>query len=339
MKQNIAIFGSTGSIGTQTLDVIRKFPDKFRVFGLACYKNAKLLEQQSREFNPEIATTYNEEAWINLATSADKIVFASSGTTALNALMAAIDARKQILLANKELLVVAGEKIMSRATKNQIIPIDSEHSAIFQCLQGENPKSIEKIILTCSGGPFYGKNRAELKNVTVKEALQHPVWSMSKKITIDSATLMNKAFEIIEAKHLFGVSAEQIEVVIHPEGIVHSMVQFKDGSIKAQLGTPNMRTPITYALFYPERAETDFPRLDFTNLSFLKPDFNTFQGPKIAFEAMRRGGNALTAMVTANDEAVQDFLKGKCSFLEIYERIHRALDDNKNESRHENISA
>lgn len=371
MTQAITIIGSTGSIGRQTLEVIKAHPDKWRITGLAAYTNIDLLEEQIKEFQPDIVAVFDEEkaeilkkriqkrnnefscqkstqtqpelksrfhntpiiltgnkGWTELATNENvqKVVFASAGITALDALKQAIKAQKQIALANKEMIVEEGEVIMRLAAKNnvKIIPIDSEHSAIFQCLQGEDPKNIEKIILTCSGGPFIGKTFDQLKNITVKETLSHPTWKMGDKICVDSATLMNKGFEIIEAKYLFGLKDEQIEVVIHPESIVHSFVQFKDGSVKAQLCPPDMKIPITYALSYPQRIKTNWQRIDFAKLSkltFVKPDQQVFKGLQLAQSALKKGGKAPAILRKANDEAVEKFLTQKMKFNQIYDYI------------------
>ncbi len=261
-----------------------------------------------------------------------KIVFASSGMAALIPLIHAIKAKKEIALANKEILVAAGEFIMELARENgvTIVPVDSEHSAVFQCLLGEDPANIEKIILTCSGGPFHGKSRRDLKKITVDQAMSHPVWKMGPEISVDSATLMNKAFEIIEAKHLFGLDEKQIEVVIHPECVVHSMVQFKDGTIKAILGPPDMRYQISYALAYPARTRTDFPRLDFNllkKLTFFKPDNKTFEGLKLAYAALKSGGNQPAALIYANQVARRSFLKREITFDRIYPTIIKTLNE------------
>jgi len=353
MSQAVTIIGSTGSIGRQTLDVIRKHPDKWQVMGIGAYSNIDLLEEQIEEFKPEVVAVYDEmqanilqqrlqnkshaknlailsgnQGWIDLGThiNTQKVVFASTGTKALGALKQAIKAKKQIALANKEMIVEEGEEIMQLANQNnvKIIPIDSEHSAIFQCIQGEDPKNIEKIILTCSGGPFLGKCEHELQNISCDQALNHPTWKMGDKISIDSATLMNKGFELIEAKYLFGIEEDKIEILIHPECIVHSFVQFRDGSIKAQLGVPDMKIPITYALSYPERIETNWERVDFTKLSkltFKKPDYSVFQGPKLSLKAIKQGGKTSAKLRKANDEAVEQFLAKKIKFNQIYEHI------------------
>lgn len=363
--QNIALIGSTGNIGTQALDVIRENPGRWKITALACYGNIDLLEKQAREFLPEIIAVYNPEkakilqkrlaknpvkkipaakkqpavlsggkGWEKASTHqlVNKVVFASSGVTALNSIKKAIKSGKQIALANKEVIVEDGEKIMTLAKKNKvaIIPIDSEHSAIFQCLQGEDPAAVEKIILTCSGGPFYGRTKQEIQNIKVKDALKHPNWKMGEKITIDCATLMNKGFEIIEAKHLFGIDEDKIEVIIHPQSIVHSFVQFKDGSVKAQLAEPDMKIPIAYALSYPQRLKTKHKRLNMeklNGLTFIKPDFTTFTGPVLARRAIKIGGRAPAGMLRTNDFAVGQFLKNKISFTDIFKKIESVLDD------------
>ncbi len=346
MSAKIALIGSTGSVGVQTLEVIKSHSDIWKVSALGAYENIELLEGQIKEFRPGEVAVFDRdkaitlqkkssvpvfggsEGWIKIAAlpQVDTVVFASSGVSALPALYAAIKSKKKIALANKEMIVEEGEKIIAAARENgvEIIPVDSDHSAIFQCLRGENPADVEKIILTCSGGPFYGSSAEDLKNVTVEKAVNHPVWKMGAKISVDSATLMNKAFEIIEAKHLFGQHEDRIEVVIHPEGIVHSLVQFKDGSVKAQMGVPDMKIPITYALSYPERIITSLPRIDFSTLSkltFIKPDFTVFSGPNLARAALKKGGAAPARLRRANDEAVQKFLAREMEFGDIYPYI------------------
>lgn len=372
MSHIIALIGSTGSVGRQTLDVIRNFPAEagkpvFEVKVLAARGNIDLLSEQIEEFRPKLAVVYGEEKARGLRKNLEKkqsrglparnthaldvnstlvesgpagllraavmqdvdtVFFASSGVEALPALYAAIKAKKRVALANKEMIVEEGEKIMRLARENgaEIIPVDSEHSAIFQCLRGENPADIEKIILTCSGGPFYGKNPRDLEKITPAEAVRHPVWKMGAKISVDSATLMNKAFEIIEAKHLFGLNENQIEVLIHPEGIVHSLVQFKDGSVKAQMGVPDMKIPITCALMHPHRIQTPWPRIDFSSLSkltFIKPDLSFFRGPDLARTALKKGRSSCALLRRANDEAVQKFLSGELAFTQIYPYIKR----------------
>lgn len=352
----LSIIGSTGCLGRQTLEVVRANSKRFKIFALGTYQNVELLFEQIKEFKPQMVAVFKKSAakklqkllqsqhrfgrnsipkilvgkagWEKIASHSkvQKTVFVSSGLTALSSLYKAISARKEITLATKELIVAEGRRIMKLARKNRvtIVPIDSEHSAIFQCLQGENPRDIEKIILTCSGGPFYGKSKEELKNVTPEQALQHPTWKMGPKISIDSATLMNKGFEVIEAQHLFGLSPDQIEIVIHPESIIHSLVVFKDGSIKAQLGAPDMRIPITYALAYPERVQTNWPRLNLTQLqklTFLKPDFSVLEGPSIASSRVHKGTGISKKLIKKNQESVQKFLQKKIKFLDIYKEL------------------
>ncbi len=345
IKKKIAILGSTGSIGTQALEIARTQKDKIEVEVLTANTNAELLIAQAKEFNPNhvvIADTSkylqvkealasedikvfagnNSIAEIMEITSADTVLTAMVGYSGLLPTIKAIENKKRIALANKETLVVAGELITKLCSTHQvnIIPVDSEHSAIFQCLVGEDLNTIEKIILTASGGPFRGKKLDELANVTKAQALKHPNWSMGAKITIDSATLMNKGLEVIEAKWLFGVKDTQIEVVIHPQSIIHSMVEFTDGSIKAQMGLPDMKLPIHYAFFYPERIKTDFTRMNFKNystLTFEEPDMQTFRNLKLAYEAMNKGGNMACILNAANEIAVDAFLKDKINFLGI----------------------
>lgn len=343
-KKGIGILGSTGSIGTQALDVIREFSDKFSVELLVAGSNYKLLIDQATEFKPNTVVIANDEHYeavfdaldphdikVYAGVSAtndcvqmdsiDVLLTAVVGFAGLQPTIKAIEAGKHIALANKETLVVAGEIITRMAKENNvaILPVDSEHSAIFQCMVGEFNK-VEKVILTASGGPFRGKSAHELAAVTSEQALAHPNWSMGAKITIDSATLMNKGLEVIEAKWLFGVGADNIEVVVHPQSIVHSMVQFEDGSIKAQLGFPDMKLPILYALSFPERYKSSFARFDFTacgDLTFEKPDLETFSNLPIAYDALRKGGNAPCALNAANEIAVQAFLDQKIGFLDI----------------------
>lgn len=341
--KHIAILGSTGSIGTQTLQVIGANPDRFCVEVLTANNNVDLLIEQARKFKPGIVVIANEEKYaclcdalqdedIKVYTGADAIaqvvsagcvevvVTAMVGFSGLVPTVNAIKAGKTIALANKETLVVAGELINDLVGQHKvaILPVDSEHSAIFQCLAGENRNPAEKLILTASGGPFRGKDRAFLEQVTPADALKHPNWHMGAKVTIDSASLMNKGFETIEAKWLFGVKPEQIDVLVHPQSIVHSMVQFADGSVKAQLGIQDMRLPIQYALTYPERIYADFGRLDFktwSSLTFEEPDRKTFRNLELAFEAMYRGGNMPCILNAANEVAVDAFLHERVSFL------------------------
>lgn len=352
-KRHLAILGSTGSIGTQALDVVRANRDRFEIEVLSAYNSAKELVQQAIEFEPNAVVIVNEEhySYVKQALDAlpikvytgvnslasvvqmqpiDMVLTAMVGYSGLLPTIKAIEAGKTIALANKETLVVAGDLITRLAYEKgvNILPVDSEHSAIFQCLAGEFHNPIEKIILTASGGPFRGKKREDLLEVTKAQALKHPNWSMGAKITIDSATLMNKGLEVIEAKWLFALKPEQIEVVVHPQSIVHSLVQFQDGSIKAQMGLPDMKLPIQYALGYPERIANAFPRFDFKqfpSLSFEAPDTDTFQNLNLAYESMHKGGNMACAMNAANEVAVDLFLKDKIKFLEISDCIHHTM--------------
>ncbi len=354
MKKNIAILGSTGSIGTQTLDVIDANPELFVAEVLTANNNAELLIRQAFKYNPNVVIIGNESKYIQVSEAlADTdikvyaghqaivecvqmdtvhiVLTAMVGYSGLLPTIKAIEAKKTIALANKETLVVAGDIISKLAVENRvsILPVDSEHSAIFQCLVGETEKSVEKLILTASGGPFRGKKVDDLLNVTKADALKHPNWEMGAKITIDSASLMNKGLEVIEAKWLFGVRAEQIEVVVHPQSIIHSMVQFVDGSMKAQLGLPDMKLPIQYALGFPERLENTQPRfsfVDYPELTFEKPDTDTFRNLAIAFEAMDKGGNMACIMNAANEVAVEMFLKDKIEFLGISRTIEKAIE-------------
>ncbi|MCF8381778.1 MAG: 1-deoxy-D-xylulose-5-phosphate reductoisomerase [Bacteroidales bacterium] len=353
MKKGIAILGSTGSIGTQTLQVIDSNPEHFSIELLSAHNNVELLVKQAIQYVPNIVIVTNPDHYTFLKTqlqnfpikvfagidsvvdaiqleSIDIVLTAMVGYAGLLPTIKAIEAGKNIALANKETLVVAGSLINKLAIENRvnIIPVDSEHSAIFQCLTGENPDWIEKIILTASGGPFRGKSMDFLKNVSPEQALQHPNWCMGNKITIDSASLMNKGLEAIEAKWLFGLKPEEIEIVVHPQSIIHSMVQFKDGSVKAQMGEPDMRMPIHYALAFPERLPSTLPRLDFTkcsNLTFEAPDPKKFRNLAISFEAMKKGGNWPCLMNAANEIVVDAFLKGKAGFLEMPEIIEKVL--------------
>lgn len=340
--RNIAILGSTGSIGKQTLEVVAAHPDRFRVEVLTANNNTRLLIDQALKFRPDSVVIANEEKYplvkealeqedIKVYTGAeaiaqvvtspciDLVVTAMVGYSGLLPTVNAIKAGKNIALANKETLVVAGELINQLVEKYKvaILPVDSEHSAIFQCLMGESHSKVEKLILTASGGPFRGKKGSELEKVTSADALKHPNWHMGAKVTIDSASMMNKGFEVIEAKWLFGMKPEQIEVVVHPQSIVHSMVQFSDGCVKAQLGVPDMRLPIQYALTFPERIAADFGRIDFDichSLTFERPDTETFRNLGLAYEAMQKGGNMPCILNAANEVAVDAFLYGKCSF-------------------------
>jgi len=352
-KKQITILGSTGSIGTQTLEVIAENDSLFEVFALTANNQVDLLAEQARKFNPEIVVIGNEQHYNTLKKSladlpikvfageeaiaqvagmetADIVLTAMVGYSGLKPTINAIKAGKRIALANKETLVVAGNLICELVAEYQaeIIPVDSEHSAIFQCLAGEGRNPIEKLILTASGGPFRTTSLDELKSVTKLQALKHPNWEMGAKITIDSATMMNKGLEVIEAKWLFGVSAEQIEVVVHPQSIIHSLVQFADGSIKAQLGLPDMKLPIQYALTYPERLKTNFPRFDFSaypQFTFEKPDLERFRNLKFAYYALERGGNLPCVLNAANEVVVDAFLREKIGFLEMSDVIENVM--------------
>ena len=353
MKKRVAILGSTGSIGTQALEVIQAQPAAFEVEVLTAHSNADLLIRQAIRFQPNVVVITRYDlyepvrdalaphpikvyAGINAVNSVvqmdtvDMVLTAMVGYAGLQSTVKAIEAGKTIALANKETLVVAGQYItqLAREKNVNIFPVDSEHSAIFQCLVGEFHNPIEKIILTASGGPFRGKDRAFLSSVTKAQALKHPNWEMGAKITIDSASLMNKGLEVIEAKWLFGLTNEQIEVVVHPQSIVHSLVQFQDGSLKAQLGLPDMKLPIQYALGYPNRLQNDFPRfsfLDYPQLTFEQADVETFQNLGLAFAAMEKGGNAPCVLNAANEVAVEAFLKEQVGFLEMSDLISDCL--------------
>ncbi len=350
--KKIAILGSTGSIGTQTLDIVRTQGD-LQVTAMSAGHNIDLFEQQIREFLPKnvavweekdaldlksrvadlgVKVHYGMEGLIDIAADPDSeiLVTAIVGMIGLRPTVAAIQSGKNIALANKETLVTAGHLIMPMAKEYDvlILPVDSEHSAIFQSLNGDRMNRIDKILLTASGGPFRGKNRGELANVTLEDALKHPNWAMGRKITIDSSTMVNKGLEVMEAKWLFGVELEQIEVVIQPQSVIHSMVQYEDGSIIAQLGTPDMRLPIQYALYYPRRRPLGGKRLDFGalgSITFEKPDFDTFQGLALAYDAMRAGGNVPTIFNAANEAAVALFLDRKISYLQITEIIENCM--------------
>jgi len=353
-KRHIAILGSTGSIGTQAIDVVRAHPNQFVVEVLTANSNADLLIEQAALVRPNVVVICDERQYDRVLAALDPLgikVYAGAAAVAsvvqmdsiemvLTAMVGyagllptikAIEAGKAIALANKETLVVAGELITRLAAEKgvNIYPVDSEHSAIFQCLAGEFHNPIEKIILTASGGPFRGKDRDFLSTVTKAQALKHPNWTMGAKITIDSATLMNKGLEVIEAKWLFGLTPEQIEVVVHPQSIIHSLVQFEDGSMKAQMGLPDMRLPIQYALGYPNRLKSDFPRFDFrhfSSLTFEQPDLETFRNLKVAFDVMARGGNAPCIINAANEVAVDAFLHDRVSFLGISDVIEECLE-------------
>lgn len=355
--KKIAILGSTGSIGTQTLDVIRAHSDELEVVALAAGSNKERLKEQIREFHPELVSLSDEkkaqelkeelageavevvcgmDGLIEVAgiDSADVVVTAVVGMMGILPTMEAIRTGKDIALANKETLVTAGHLIipMAREYGVSILPVDSEHSAIFQCLQGEPKKALDKILLTASGGPFRGKNAEFLETVTLEDALNHPNWSMGPKITIDSSTMVNKGLEVMEAKWLFGVDYSQIEVVIQPQSIIHSMVQYIDGAVIAQLGTPDMRVPIEYALFYPERRSLPGDRLDFSKLSqitFEKPDYKVFRGLSLAIEAGKTGGTMPTVFNAANERAVAKFLKGEIKYTDIVRSIEKCMDAHK----------
>jgi 1-deoxy-D-xylulose-5-phosphate reductoisomerase len=344
-KKGVAILGSTGSIGTQALEVIRSYPDKFDLQVITAQSNTKLLIEQAKQFQPNAVVIGDEDKYQEVKEalfSEDIHVYAGSqalcqvvefhevnvvltalvGYAGLRPTLAAIEAGKDIALANKETLVVAGELVTARARARgiNIYPVDSEHSAIFQCLVGEFQNPLEKIYLTASGGPFRGWKKEALESVTPAQALKHPNWSMGAKITIDSASMMNKGLEVIEAKWLFGLKAEQIDTIIHPQSIIHSLVQFRDGSMKAQMGLPNMKLPIQFALTYPERFETDFPRfnfLDYPQLTFEKADTDTFRNLQLAYDALEKSGTAACALNAANEISVQLFLEEKIRFLDI----------------------
>lgn len=351
--KRVAILGSTGSIGTQTLDVIRQHPNDFIAEVLTAQNNCDLLIAQALEFNPNAVVIGNEAAYAKVKEALqpqdikvfagqkalaqivemdtiDVVLTALVGYSGLIPTVNAVKAGKQIALANKETLVVAGEIITALAKENRvnIYPVDSEHSAVFQCLVGEFHNPIEKIILTASGGPFRGKDRKFLETVTREQALKHPNWEMGAKITIDSASMMNKGLEVIEAKWLFGLKTEQIEVVVHPQSIIHSLVQFEDGSLKAQLGLPDMRIPIQFALSFPDRLKSDFERFDFTKypqLTFEQPDKKTFRNLQLAFDALAKGGNAPCVLNAANEIAVAAFLSKAVGFLEMSDLIEETL--------------
>lgn len=351
--KKIAVLGSTGSIGTQTLDVVRANGD-IEVLGISAGHNIEMLESQIREFSPKLAAVWSEEDAAQLRVKVSDtntrivsgmegllelavlpkteiLVTAVVGMIGIQPTIAAIRAGKDIALANKETLVTAGHLIMPLAQEYgvRILPVDSEHSAIFQCLCGGERKAVEKLLITASGGPFRGKKPEELRKVTVEDALRHPNWSMGQKITIDSATLVNKGLEVMEARWLFGVDLDQIQVVVQPKSIIHSMVEFKDGAVLAQLGTPDMKLPIQYALYYPERRYLAGERLDFgtlTQITFEKPDMDTFRGLPMAMEAAETGGSMPTVFNAANERAVAKFLRREIVFLDIYEIIASAME-------------
>lgn len=356
IMKKIAILGSTGSIGTQTLEIVRDNPD-LDVVGLAAGTNIDLFEKQVREFRPKLVSLQSEEACKDLKErladmqveivcgmdgliqiaemeESDVLVTAIVGMIGIRPTIAAINQHKDIALANKETLVTAGHIIMPLAEKMgvSILPVDSEHSAIFQSMQGENRERVSKLLITASGGPFRGKSRAELENVRLEDALHHPNWSMGNKITIDSATLVNKGLEVMEAKWLFDVDLENIQVVVHPQSIIHSMVEYVDGGIMAQLGTPDMKLPIQYALFYPDRRPMRGKRVDFYalgSITFEKPDMETFTGLKLAMRAAGEGGSVPTVFNAANERAVSLFLNRKIRFLQIAEIIEMCMDAHK----------
>lgn len=353
MKRKLAILGSTGSIGTQALDVVNEHPDLFEVYAITGNNQVDLLINQARKFMPEVVVIANEQKYPELKEALedlpikvwagddaieqlvqmqpiDMVLTAMVGYSGLRPTIAAIKAGKAIALANKETLVVAGELITALATANKVpvIPVDSEHSAIFQCLVGELDNPVEKILLTASGGPFRTFSIEQLERVTKVDALKHPNWTMGAKITIDSASMMNKGFEMIEAKWLFGVTPEQIQIVVHPQSIIHSMVQFEDGAVMAQMGIPDMRLPISYAFSYPKRLPSKMPRLDFrqySSLTFEEPDMKRFKNLGFAFESVRRGGNMPCILNAANEVVVSAFLQDKIGFLQMSEIIEQVM--------------
>lgn len=353
MKKQICILGSTGSIGTQALDVIRQHPDLYEAYALTANDSVEKLAEQAREFNPAAVVIANEARYEELkakladtdvkvyaghkalceiveAGPVDMVLAALVGFAGLEPTIRAIKARKKICLANKETLVVAGELILDLVSKYHVdlLPVDSEHSAIFQCLVGEEMNEVDKILLTCSGGPFRNFTHEQLLTVTAADALRHPTWKMGAKITIDSASLMNKGFEVMEAKWLFGVPAEKIEVLVHPQSVVHSGVQFKDGAVKAQLGVPDMRLPIQYAFSFPKRLPLNGDRLDLFStrkLEFFKPDVQKFPCLRLAYEAISEGGNMPCISNAANEVANAAFRRGECSFLGMAEVIERTM--------------
>ena len=354
-KQTVAILGSTGSIGTQTLDVIDRHSELFEVYALTAHSNIDLLVEQAKRYRPEVVAIADERHYKTLREALDglpikvfagadsicqiaamspidTVVTAMVGYSGLLPTVKAIEAGKKIALANKETLVVAGELVTDLALRNRvdIVPIDSEHSAIFQCLVGENENSVEKLILTASGGAFRDTPKDDLRLATAADALRHPTWKMGAKITIDSATMMNKGFEVIEARWLFDIPIDKIEVIIHPQSIVHSMVQFCDGSIKAQLGQPDMRHPIQYALTFPDRLDAQVERInlaDIHQLTFERPDYEKFRNLGLAYDALRRGGNIPCILNAANEVAVDAFLKGKIGFFAMSDIIEQTISE------------
>lgn len=353
--KKIAILGATGSIGTQALEVVAEHPENFEITALTAGNNIELLARQCRQFRPKVAVTANPARYAELKAAlagtetkvlageealaeacclpeTDVVLTAVVGYAGLYPTLKALEAGKDIALANKETLVVAGELVMALAKKHNchIHPVDSEHSAIYQCLLGEEHNPVEKIILTASGGPFRGKNRQQLAGATKEQALKHPNWDMGAKVTIDSASLMNKGLEVIEAKWLFGLATEQIEVIVHPQSVIHSMVQFEDGSIKAQMGLPDMKLPIQFALTWPGRLRSSFPRFSFDSypqLTFEQPDMETFRNLQLAFDVLARAGNMPCVLNAANEVAVQRFLANEISFLQIAELNEACLQN------------
>jgi 1-deoxy-D-xylulose-5-phosphate reductoisomerase len=356
MPERIAVLGSTGSIGSQTLDIVSRFPDKFTAEVLIAGNNVDLLTRQAREFMPDIVVIGNTDHYPQLkdslkdtnikvyagteaieqvvtSSTVDVVVASVVGYSGLRPTISAIRAGKKIALANKETLVVAGEIIgrLIRESGSRILPVDSEHSAIFQCLSGEAGNAIEKITLTASGGPFLNWTQEMLRTVTPDKALRHPNWCMGNKVTIDSASLMNKGLEVIEARWLFDLTPEQISVIIHPQSVIHSFVHFTDGSVKAQLGVPDMRLPILYALTYPDRLSSDLPRLDFKDyptLTFTEPDHERFRNLSLAYAALREGGNMCCILNAANEVAVEAFLSGKIGFLQMPDVVEHTMESN-----------
>jgi 1-deoxy-D-xylulose-5-phosphate reductoisomerase len=352
-SKRLVVLGSTGSVGTQALEVVHEHSDQFSVYALTANKNVQLLAEQVRIFHPKVVVIRDESLYAELKNAlagtsvqvktgaealkevvqheeVDMVLTAMVGASGLEPTIAAIEAGKDIALANKETLVIAGEIVMDLAKRKgvHILPVDSEHSAIFQCLNGEEDRTVEKIFLTASGGPFFGWSREQLAEVPVERALKHPNWTMGAKITIDSASMMNKGLEVIEAKWLFDLAATQIEVVVHPQSIVHSMVQFVDGSIIAQLGLPDMKLPIQYAMSHPKRLQNAFKRMnfmDYPNLTFAKPDLSTFRNLGLAFTALEQGGNMPCIMNAANEIAVDAFLKKKIGFLAMSDVIEETM--------------
>jgi len=353
LKKNIAILGSTGSIGTQALEVVRSHPDLFAVEVLTAQNNCDMLIQQTLEFRPNAVVIGNEACYTKVAEALksypvkvfagedsitqivemeeiDMVLSALVGYAGLKPTLSAINAGKHIALANKESLVIAGDLVMSEARRKNVLllPVDSEHSAIFQCLVGEMPGSVEKIYLTASGGPFRGKQRVHLENVAKEDALQHPNWKMGPKITIDSASMMNKGLEVIEARWLFNLQPEQIDVIIHPQSVIHSIVQFIDGSMKAQMGLPDMKLPILYAMTFPERTKSEKPRFSFTDyakFTFEKPDLELFRNLSLAYASLKQGGNMPCILNAANEVAVQAFLDDRIGFLAMPEVISHCM--------------